>query len=85
MTRCMPTERVTKGSIYMTYQWWIGACNELTIGQLDLQSRTPEYKFCACRVDKVEDQEWAERCVEANYKAIRMEMGIDIHQKEGEA
>ena len=85
MTRCMPTERVAKGSIYMTYQWWIGACNELTIGQLDLQSRTPEYKFCACRVDKIEDQEWAERCVEANYKAIRMEMGIDINQKVGEA
>lgn len=85
MTRCMPTERVKKGAIYMTYQWWIGACNELTIGQLDLQSRTPEYKYCACRVDKIEDQEWAEKCVTANYKAIRMEMGIDITEKEGEA
>ncbi|NLG03340.1 MAG: formate dehydrogenase subunit alpha [Clostridia bacterium] len=83
MTRCLPTERVAKGSIYMTYQWWIGACNELTIGQLDMQSKTPEYKYCACRIEKIEDQEWAKKYVDANYKAIRMEMGIDIRKKEG--
>lgn len=84
MTRCMPTERVNQGAVYMTYQWWIGACNELTIGQLDAQSRTPEYKYCACRVDKIEDQEWAKRYIEDHYNEIRSNMGIDTGKKERE-
>jgi formate dehydrogenase major subunit len=29
MTRAMVTDRVIKGAIYMTYHWWIGACNEI--------------------------------------------------------
>jgi anaerobic selenocysteine-containing dehydrogenase len=31
----------------MTYQWWIGACNELTQDNLDPISKTPETKYCA--------------------------------------
>lgn len=76
ITRCLPTERVEKGATYMTYQWWIGACNELTISKLDPQSRTPEYKYCACRVEKIEDQAWAEQYVKDIYRDIRTCMGI---------
>lgn len=76
VTRCLPTERVNKGAVYMTYQWWVGACNELTISRLDAQSRTPEYKYCACRVEKIEDQKWAEQHVKDVYRDIRKEMGI---------
>lgn len=80
ITRCMPTQRAAKGATYMTYQWWIGACNELTISRLDSQSRTPEYKYCACRVEKLEDQKWAERYVKDVYRSIRTEMGINTAQ-----
>ena len=77
ITRCLPTERVAKGATYMTYQWWIGACNELTIGSnLDPVSQTPEYKYCNCRVEKIEDQEWAENYLQTEYQDIRRRMGI---------
>ena len=77
ITRCLPTERVAKGATYMTYQWWIGACNELTIGKnLDPISRTPEYKYCNCRVEKLADQKWAENFLKTEYKKLRERMGI---------
>lgn len=78
ITRCLPTERVQKGATYMTYQWWIGACNELTISNLDPISKTPEYKYCAARVEKIADQKWAEKHVAEEYEAIRASMGIKI-------
>lgn len=81
-TRCLPTERVQKGSTFMTYQWWVGACNELTGPYLDPVSQTPEYKYCACRVEKVKDQEWAEKHIKEEYDEIRADMGI--HTKKGE-
>lgn len=77
ITRCLPTDRVKPGATYMTYQWWIGACNELTTAKLDPISNTPEYKYCACRVEKIEDQQWAERHVMELYDDIRAQMGID--------
>ena len=40
----------------MTYQWWIGACNELTNDSLDPISKTPEFKYCAVKVERIEDQ-----------------------------
>lgn len=82
ITRCQPTERVKKGATYMTYQWWIGACNELTIGSLDPISNTPEYKYCACKVNKINDQKWAEKHILESYEQIRKDMGICV--KEGE-
>lgn len=78
ITRCLPTERVKKGATYMTYQWWIGACNELTIGNLDPISKTPEYKYCACRVEKINDQAWAEKHLREEYEEIRKNMLIDV-------
>jgi formate dehydrogenase major subunit len=75
-TRCKPTERVKAGAVYMTYQWWIGACNELTISSLDPASRTPEYKYCACRIEKLPDQRWAREEVARRYADIRKRMHI---------
>ena len=60
----------------MTYQWWIGACNELTNAKLDPISNTPEYKYCACRVEKIKDQDWAENHVKELYDEIRQQMGV---------
>ena len=75
--RAKPTERVKTGAVYMTYQWWIGACNELTISSLDPTSRTPEYKYCAARVEKISDQKWAEEEVKRLYADIRKRMHIE--------
>jgi formate dehydrogenase major subunit len=76
MTRCLPTERVSIGSTYMTYQWWIGACNELTSSALDPKSNTPEFKYCACRVEKIDNQRKAEQYIQDQYARIRTNMGI---------
>lgn len=76
ITRCLPTERAKEGATYMTYQWWIGACNELTLGELDPKSKTPEYKYCACRVEKIDNQAEAEEYVKSQYALIRAKNGI---------
>jgi formate dehydrogenase major subunit len=55
ISRCRNAERVKTGAVYMTCQWRIGACNELTLSCLDPVSRTLEYKYCAARVEKIED------------------------------
>jgi formate dehydrogenase major subunit len=83
ITRCLPTERVKKGATYMTYQWWIGACNELTLANLDPVSKTPEYKYCACRVEKIADQAWAEKHLIEEYEEIRKSMLIDVKKGKG--
>jgi len=55
----------------MTYQWWIGACNELTIDHLDPISKTPEYKYCAVKLDMIDDQRWAENYVQTEYSQLK--------------
>ena len=83
ITRCNATERVAPGATYMTYQWWIGCCNELTIGtNLDPVSNTPEYKYCNCRVEKLDDQAKAWDYVNNEYKNLRARMGIKMVGKE---
>jgi formate dehydrogenase major subunit len=74
ISRALVTERVNVGAVYMTYQWWVGACNELTIDHLDPISKTPEYKYCAVKVARIEDQEWAERNVEDQYSRLKAQM-----------
>ncbi|MDR1083876.1 MAG: formate dehydrogenase subunit alpha [Deltaproteobacteria bacterium] len=83
ITRCLPTDRVKPDAVYMTYQWWIGACNELTIGSLDPISNTPEYKYCACRVEKIDNQAWAEKYVQNEYQTIRRNMAVTFDRKGG--
>lgn len=76
ITRALITDRVKKGATYMTYQWWIGACNELTIAKLDPISKTPEYKYCAVKVEKIENQNWAKEYIKEEYKKLRESMMI---------
>ena len=77
LTRAKVTERVKRGAVYMTYQWWIGACNELTLGELDPVSKTPEYKYCSCKVERLIDQKRAWEDVGRQYAEIRERMRIE--------
>lgn len=76
IARAQLSERVRKGSTFMTYHFWIGACNELTADHLDPISKTPEFKYCAVKVDKIPDQALAEQTVKEEYMRIRKQMGI---------
>jgi len=73
-TRALVTDRVQPGATYMTYQWWVGACNELTVASLDPVSKTPEYKYCAIKIEKIDDQDWAEQHVKDIYKDLKKKM-----------
>lgn len=74
ITRANHNDRVNKGAVYMTYQWWIGACNELTVDHLDPISKTPEYKFSAVKVEAIADQAWAEKYVQTEYSKMKAGM-----------
>lgn len=76
ITRALVTERTKKGATYMTYQWWIGSCNELTSDYVDPITKTPEFKYCAIKVEKIEDQAKAEEYVEETYSNIRKQMRV---------
>ncbi|WP_414147938.1 formate dehydrogenase subunit alpha [Erwinia sp. BNK-24-b] len=71
ISRAEVSERINRGAVYMTYQWWIGACNELTIDHLDPIAKTPEFKHCAVRVEKIADAEWAEQQVAESYQQLK--------------
>lgn len=71
MSRCSINETINKPAIYMTYQWWVGACNELTQDNLDPISKTPETKYCAARIVKINDQKSAESLVTSKYVDMR--------------
>ena len=76
LTRSMPTDRINPGATAMTYQWWIGACNQLTTSFLDPISSTPEYKYCAVNLEKIDDQEWAERYLKETYDNLKDVMDV---------
>lgn len=78
ISRAFVTDRVKKGATYMTYQWWIGACNELTNDGLDPISKTPEFKYCAIKVERIKDQKAAEQFVMDEYRKIRKQMRIEV-------
>lgn len=71
ITRVSVSERINVGAVYMTYQWWIGACNELTLDHLDPISKTPEYKYCAVKLEAIPDQGWAENYVQQEYSQLK--------------
>jgi formate dehydrogenase alpha subunit len=74
ITRANVTERANKGAVYMTYQWWIGACNELTAENLDPISKTPEYKYSAVKIESIQDQVWAENHVRDLYSSMKADL-----------
>ncbi|KHS67893.1 formate dehydrogenase [Pectobacterium brasiliense] len=71
ISRVAVSERINKGAVYMTYQWWIGACNELTLDHLDPVSKTPEYKHCAVKLEAIDDQQAAENYVQQEYSHLK--------------
>jgi formate dehydrogenase (hydrogenase) len=78
LSRASVTDRVNAGAVYMTYQWWIGACNELTIHHLDPISKTPEFKYCAVSVERIADQQWAEQHVQMEYSKLKTQLAETV-------
>lgn len=76
-SRASINDRVNKGSVYMTYQWWIGKCNMLTMHQVDPLSGTPEDKHSACQVTAIDDQIWAEKSVQSLYHDMKQALAQD--------
>lgn len=74
MSRAVVDERINKGTVYMTYQWWIGKCNNLTLHAVDDRSHTPEDKFSACQVEAIEDQVWAEQHMQELYTQLKQDL-----------
>ena len=71
ISRAKISDRPNKGAVYMTYQWWIGACNELVTENLSPITKTPEYKYCAVNVERIADQRAAERYVSEEYSQLK--------------
>ncbi len=78
VTRAWLTERAKRGATYMTYQWWVGACNELTSGHLDPVSKTPEFKYTAVNVSRIKDQVQAEKDVLERYNNYKAQFGAKV-------
>ncbi len=71
ITRAQVSDRPNVRAVYMTYQWWIGACNELVTENLSPITKTPEYKYCAVRVEPIADQSAAEQYVLEEYNKLK--------------
>ena len=71
ITRAQVSDRPNKGAVYMTYQWWIGACNELVSENLSPITKTPEYKYCAVNIEPIADQRAAEQYVIDEYNKLK--------------
>ncbi len=71
ITRAQVSDRPNVGAVYMTYQWWIGACNELVTENLSPITKTPEYKYCAVRVEPIANQSAAEQYVLEEYNKLK--------------
>ena len=74
ISRAQVSDRPNKGAVYMTYQWWIGACNELVSENLSPVTKTPEYKYCAVRLEAIVDQHTAERYVREEYDKLKQHL-----------
>lgn len=81
LARAAVDERVNEGAVYMTYQWWIGKCNELTLHVVDGESGTPEDKYSACEVEAIADQRWAEDHLVERYAALKAELAAEADRQ----
>ena len=77
ITRAEVDERVNKGTVYMTYQWWVGKCNDLTIHAVDEHANTPEDKYSACQVEVVNNQVWAEQHAQEIYMNMKSRLASE--------
>ena len=71
ITRAKVDPRCFPGNVYMTYQWWVGKCNDLTIDHVDENSHTPEDKYCAVNLEAIPDQVWAEKHLNEVYTDLK--------------
>lgn len=78
LSRAQITDRSNPGTVYMTYSWWIGACNELTLEHVDPISKTPEFKYCAVKVEAIGDQVRAERYLQEEYSKLRHKLSAPV-------
>lgn len=62
----------------ISLQWWVGACNELTSEHLDPISKTPEFKYCAVTLEKIENQEEMEKEIKDKYNNIKAQFGAKL-------
>ena len=53
--RAWITKRVPPGTVYMGWHFHESAANLLTINALDPISKIPEYKICACRIERIDE------------------------------
>jgi formylmethanofuran dehydrogenase subunit D len=81
ITRADISDRINEGAVYMTYQWWVGACNELTQDNLDPISKTPETKYCAVKVEAIADQRWAEQYAWSSYSEMKARLKAAVNVK----
>lgn len=79
ITRADISDRINQGAVYMTYQWWVGACNELTQDNLDPISKTPETKYCAVKVEAIADQRWAEQYAWNSYSEMKARLKAAVN------
>lgn len=85
LARAALDERINRGAVYLTYQWWVGKCNELTLHALDSRSGTPEDKHSACEVEGIPDQLWAERHLQELYDELKRRLAAEAaHQDDSE-
>lgn len=81
VARAAVDERINDGAVYMTYQWWVGKCNELTLHVLDGESGTPEDKYSACEVEAIADQPRAEEHLAQAYAELKARLAAEAdHQ-----
>lgn len=84
ITRAFVDDRTNEGAVYMTYQWWIGKCNDLTLHHVDTRSHTPEDKYCAVQVEVVDDQIWAEQHAQELYMAMKERLSQEASAQNAE-
>ncbi|HQI05266.1 MAG TPA: molybdopterin dinucleotide binding domain-containing protein, partial [bacterium] len=41
-----------KGTVYVPFHFWEAPANKLTNNALDPVAKIPEYKVCACKIEK---------------------------------
>jgi len=53
VTKVFETKRVAPGNLFIPFHFAEAAANILTIDALDPLAKIPEFKVCACKVEKI--------------------------------
>ncbi|AIS53143.1 hydrogen dependent carbon dioxide reductase subunit FdhF [Thermoanaerobacter kivui] len=76
-TRAWVTERVPKGTIFMTFHYWEACCNELTNTASDAICCIPEFKVAAAKVEKISQVE-AQAILKEKIEKYQVELEKDV-------